>query len=365
MRMKRTPHPLCGSTVGNWVCTLWRYGSRRTRWGRVAGISALVAAGAPFRWYEQLRWRRALSAVRVREPVFICGHWQSGHTLVQLLLACDPRFATLRLRHAVQPAACLTMQRVLRWFLQDRLPQTRFVDKMPHGLDVPQGDDLALGLLTGFSFYNAWYFPQFADAVFRESVLMDGVSRRQLVDWQRQYDRLLRKLLLESGRERVVVRNAGNAARLPQLLEAFPDARVIFCHRHPHEVFSASLQRWERTIAAFSLEGLAPFPDQLEELTLSWYEQLLRRYLADRSCVPAGCLQEVAYSDLQQRPLAAAEQIYSALDLGGFGLARPLIEQMLSDYPWELAGDRPLTPEQRAAVGRRWDFAFREWGYPL
>jgi hypothetical protein len=365
MRMKRTPHPLCGSTGGNWVRTLSRYGSRRTRWGRVAGITALVAAGAPFRWYERLRWSRALAKVPVREPVFICGHWQSGHTLVQLLVACDPRFATLRLRHAVQPAACLTMQRVLRWFLRDRLPQTRFVDKMPHGLDAPQGDDLALGLLTGFSFYNAWYFPQYADAVFRDSVLMEGISPRQLADWQRQYDRLLRKLLLESGRERVVVRNAGNTARLPHLLAAFPDARFIYCHRNPYEVFSASLQRWERLTAAFALERGAIARDKLEELTLSWYEQLLRRYLADRSCVPAGRLVEVAYSDLQQRPLAAVEQIYAALHPGGFALARPHVEQMLSDHPWELAGDEPLSPEQRAVVGRRWGFAFREWGYPL
>ena len=92
-------------------------------------------------------------------PIFICGHWQSGHSLAQQLFACDPRFATLRLRHAVQPAACLTMQPILRRFLQRRLPEHRLADELPLHLDAPQGDDLALGLLTGLSFYNAWYFP--------------------------------------------------------------------------------------------------------------------------------------------------------------------------------------------------------------
>ena len=224
---------------------------------------------------------------------------------------------------------------------------------------------MALGQMTGVSIYHAWYFPLCAERIFRDFVMMEGLPPAVLADWQRLYRRVLQKILWESGRDSAVVRNAANTARIPHLLAAFPDARFIHCHRNPYEVFSASLQRWERLTAAFALERGAIARDKLEELTLAWYEQLLRRYLADRSCVPAGRLVEVAYSDLQQRPLAAAEQIYSALDLGGFGEARPHMEQMLRQNSWELAGDRPLSPEQRAIVGRRWEFAFREWGYPL
>ena len=114
------PHPLAGSTFRNWGRTVWRYGGRQARWGRILMCGGLSAAAAPFRAYEQLRWNRSLRQIPVREPIFICGHWQSGHSLAQLLLACDPRIATLRLRHAIQPAACLTLQPLLRQFLAPR-----------------------------------------------------------------------------------------------------------------------------------------------------------------------------------------------------------------------------------------------------
>lgn len=360
---RRTPHPLCGSTAGNWVRTLCRYGGRNTRWGRALKITALVAAAAPFRVYERLRWNRALAAVPIREPIFICGHWQSGHTLAQLLLSCDPRFATLRLRHAALPAACLTIQPVLRWFLRGRLPATRIADSMPHHLDAPQGDDLALGLLTGVSFYDAWYFPRHADEVFRRSVLMQGLSERALENWKWHYRRLLQKVVVESGRDRVVVRNASNTARIPHLLCAFPDARFIVCHRNPYEVFSASLERGEAMTSALSLSRDVSSPDEVEERTLSWYQQLLRRYLQDREQAPAGRIFEAAYDDLRRRPIELIEEVYAAFGLDGFDAARPRMEQLVREGPWELAGSRPLTDQQRAAVADRWAFAFHEWGY--
>lgn len=366
--MKRTgrlPHPLGGSTAGNWVRTLLRYGGRDLHWGKAARISALVAAAAPFRLYERLRWGRAVSAVDVREPIFICGHWQSGHTLAQLLLACDPQFATLRMRHAVQPAACLTMQPILRRFLAGRLPENRLADNMPSHLDAPQGDDFALALLTGVSFYYAWYFPWQADEVFRQFVLMEDLSEDTLADWKRQYRRLLQKLLLDSGRERVAVRNACNTARFTHLLSAFPDAKFIYCHRNPYDVLAASLERWEALTRAFSLSRNALSAGELEELTLSWYEQLLQRYLADRSQVPAGRIFEAPYADLKERPVELVQQVYEQFGLDGFDTARPLMEQMRRESPWELAGSTPLTADQRSAVAERWAFAFEEWGYPL
>ncbi|MFO1092682.1 MAG: sulfotransferase [Planctomycetaceae bacterium] len=361
-RSRRTPHPLCGSTTRTWLRTVARYGARQMRWRRLLTITALVAAGAPFRVYEALRWNRTLAGINITAPVFIIGHWQSGHSLAQALFACDPQCATLRLRHAVQPAACLTVQPILRRILQRRLPQQRIADSLPHHLDAPQGNDLALGLLTGLSIYNAWYFPESAADIFRNEVLMNGVPPARLTDWQRQYRRLLQKLLFESGRPCVAVRNAGDTARIPQLLDAFPDARFVFCHRHPYEVFAASLERCERLTHAFSLSPRTPPPDA-ESLTLDWYEQLLQCYLRNRRKIPAGRLIEVAYADLHQRPAAAMQRIYEALGLPGFDEARSGMQRLPQEQAWELAGARPLTERQRQAVTDRWDFAFREWGY--
>jgi hypothetical protein len=326
-------------------------------------ISGVVAAGAPFRCYERLRWGRAIAAVDVRAPIFICGHWQSGHSLVHSLFDCDPQFASLRLRHAVHPSACLTMQPLLRRILRHRLPRRRIADNLPHHLDAPQGDDLPLGLLTGLSFYNAWYFPLTAAEAFRESVLMDGVAPDVLTDWQRQYRRLFQKLLYESGRHAVVAHSAGNTARIPQLLAEFPDARFVYCHRNPYEVFAASLERWDRLTAEFSLHRRALPRAAVESLTLEWYEQLLRRYLADRQRIPPGQLIEVGYTDVQQRPVEMMERIYDSFGLEWSSAIQDRMARLPTEQVWELAGSSLLTPQQSTIVADRWGFAFREWNY--
>ena len=38
---------------------------------------------------------------------------------------------------------------------------------------------------------------------------------------------------------------------------SFPDARFVFCHRNPYEVFAASLERWERADARVLAESSA------------------------------------------------------------------------------------------------------------
>jgi hypothetical protein len=362
-RARRVPHPLCGSKTGVLIRTLRRCAGRDSNWPRIVKISAVVAAGAPVRCYERLRWGRAVSAVDVRAPIFICGHWQSGHSLVHSLFDCDPQFATLRLRHAVHPSACLTMQPLLRRILRRRLPSRRIVDDLPNHLDAPQGDDLALGLLTGLSYYNAWYFPLTAADTFRDSVMMDGVAPSILAEWRRAYRRLLQKLLYESGRRTVVTRSAGNTARIPQLLAEFPDARFIYCHRNPYEVLTASLERWDRLTAAFSLCRRTLTLEDVETLTLDEYEQLLGRYLADRQLIPAGRLVEVGYVELQQRPVETVQRIYDAFGLERSSAIQERMARLPTEQVWELAGSRSLTPRQSAIVADRWGFAFREWGY--
>ena len=360
--MKLALHPLCGTTLRNWVRLRRRYGRSPLTWSRVLQITALSTAAAPAVWWERLRRRRRLSQVEVQEPIFVIGHWQSGHTLAQLLLACDPRFATLRLRQAVHPSACLTLRPLLDRLLPSRLPNNRISDDLPISLDASQGDDLALSLLGDVSFYHVWYFPSQAETIFRRAVLMDELADADRTRWQRDYRRLLQKVLMDGKGERVVARNATNTARIRPLLEAFPDARFVYCHRDPYEVFAASLERWRRMTAAMSLERASVPQEVFEESTLRWYVQVQERYLEDRRLIPAGRLVEVSHDELREAPLEVMRHVYDALGLDEFEPARPRMQQLLDGHPWRLAGDKPLSPEQRAAVAERWAFAFDEWG---
>ncbi len=162
-----------------------------------------------------------------------------------------------------------------------------------------------------------------------------------------------------------MVRNAANTARIPHLLAAFPDARFVHCHRNPYETFAASLERWDGLTQAFSLNTRSRSASEVEGFTLDWFDQVMHRYLIDRRLVPPERMAEVSHDDLRDRPVEVMERLYEQFGLEGAPAVRPRWERLPTEQVWELAGSRPLTPQQRASVAARWEFAFHEWGYPL
>jgi hypothetical protein len=295
-------------------------------------------------------------------PVFIIGHWQAGHSLLHHLMSQDEQFGHVTLLHSVLPKCFLTLEPTARRFLRNRLGKTRRVDSFALSLDAPQGDDMALAGLSDISIYHAYTFPRHAAEAFRRAVLLEGLSADEVSRWRTTYYRFLQKVSWHTGRTRLLLRNATNTGRIPQILKIFPQAKFVHLRRNPYAVYAAQSRRWSELLALWALQD--ELPQAGDDLVFDFYRQMMERYFADSATLPANQLAEVAYEDLRDAPLQTVRDVYNQLEIPGFDRAEPRIAAYLAAEPGRLAGDEAVLDEAAChMVARHWGFAIERWGY--
>lgn len=377
-RRRRLPHFLCGSGSGHFRHLQSVYGGVDPEFRRRAAVISTASWSlAPERCWESLRHESRAKQIELHPaPVFIIGHWQSGHSLMHELMANDPQFAVVRLLHSVLPKCWVTLEPCVQQFLAKRLNRTRHVDDLPLSLDAPQGDDFAMASLSDISIYHAYTFPRAAELAFRRAVLLEGLSDEEVHQWQQTYRSFLQKVAWFTAKSRrldespsratsyrLLSRNGTNTGRIPRVLEMFPQAKFIHLVRNPYHVYAAQSQRWRELTALWGLQSVP-----LESLTshaVGCYQAMLQKYLADRNQIPVGQLAEVQYEELLENPMSTLESVYSQLALSGFDELRSRLDNAASARPGKLAGhDSTLSEQEREIVANEWRFAFEAFGYP-
>lgn len=366
-RKTRLPHFLFGSKTWTLLVVLFRYGGAAPgKWFKVFTLLLFSVLTAPVRWWEAWRFHRRIRKTEVREPVFIIGYWQSGTSPLHFHLCLDERFGFLTTLHAAFPWSFLTTGRLLRGVLK------RVIKNKQRGSDsyrlheqLPQGSDWTMATCGDLSIYHAYTFPRYAEKVFRRTVLMEGLSAKAVERWKRKYKFHLQKIALASGKSRVVVRNASDTGRMRQLLEMFPDAKFVQVVRNPYEVCQASNDRWESMCRIWSLQRVDV--DRLHELTVDFYEEMMRKFYSDRQAIPEGQLLTVRYEELMDRPVETMQTLYGQLGLDDFESVRPRIEEYARQEQGSLAGEKAPTMSEplRERIRTRLEFVFRETGYPI
>ena len=142
------------------------------------------------------------------------------------------------------------------------------MDEMDWPLDAPQEEEIALGKVLPWSFYNQFLFPRRARQLFDKYVLFSGAAPNDIAEWKREYLRILKVASLHAGGKRLVLKNPVNTARLSLLYDMFNSAQFIHIHRDPYEVFS-STRNLHRKILAFSLFSAFPTPSSMKPSCIS------------------------------------------------------------------------------------------------
>ncbi|MFK7819573.1 MAG: sulfotransferase [Planctomycetaceae bacterium] len=355
----RLPHFLTAARFRVLLRAARFYGVMPPRFVRI-----IAAAGGlkPFRVWESLLYQRSVERFELHpQPVFIIGYWQSGHSVLHNLMACDPQFSTVRLRHTILPSAYRTLGPVIGRHLERNLPADREVDSLPGGLESLQGDDFLLAGLTELSAYYGYVFPDAAERILKQSLFFDGVSSSRIAAWRRTYETAIRAVSAEQGRSRFLSRNAANTCRIPQLLQMFPDAKFVHVHRHPDDAFGVQQRRWASLTENWSLQGVQP--KKVRQHTLGTYEPMMRRYLQDRKLVRSTHVAEVAHADLVAAPVETLDRLYKKLALGAFDQIQAAVEQYAAADNGALIEARELSSADRREVRTRWQFAFDAFGY--
>jgi omega-hydroxy-beta-dihydromenaquinone-9 sulfotransferase len=356
---------LAGITARDWWRLLRenRFRIAPAYWHRGLFVTLISFLNSWFRRREERRFGELVRTTKIeRSPLFVLGHWRSGTTHLHNLLAEDrEQFAYANTYQVVNPHTFLSTEDEFSRRFAFLLPDTRPMDNMALSFDAPQEDEFAMLLDSFRSLYLGVSFPNRLQHYERYLTFRD-VPQTEIDEWKTSFLKFTRKLTFKYGGKAIVFKSPPHTARVRLLLEMFPEAKFVFIHRHPYEVYR-SMRHYFDT-AAWYMYLQKPDLAALDRVIFDRYVAVHDALYEDVPRIPTGHYQEIRFDDLERDPMGQVERLYSALKLSGFEALRPRLEQ----YVNSLAGYRKntfaeLPPEVRDQVATHWRRYFDAWGY--
>ena len=163
---------------------------------RVIFVNTISIVGIPFRIRESFLYNQKIKRTRLQSPpIFIIGHWRSGTTHLHNVMCQDTQFGFITMLQAMFPKSFMS-NNVFRHLLDVFLPKKRPMDNMELDINKPQEEEMALGNLFPYSFYNGFYFPQRMMEYFFKYIRFKNTSIKVLEQWKKVYYYLIKKATL-------------------------------------------------------------------------------------------------------------------------------------------------------------------------
>ncbi len=359
-------HTALGISMPVWMHLLWKnkFSIDIQYWPKALFITVTVLLNVPIQVWESLRYSKRIRNTKVNPPIFILGHPRSGTTFLQYVLSKDPDFAFCSTAEGLLPNVFLTAGKFTERILQSSMPKTRPQDNVKVGSDLPIEEEFAMGNICNASWVHGLYFPRNIYKAFDSYVTFAGGSPKIKDYWKRHFCFLLRKLSLKYPGKTLLLKSPANTGRLKELYELFPDARFIHIYRDPFQVYLSNERLYEKILPLIGFQKVET--TFIQEHILYAYRNMYKKYLHDRSLIPANQLIEISYEDFVASPLESVNKIYDYLSLGSYKKALPFFQQELrttADYKTNtyLEMDDAL----REKIKKEWWFAFEAFGYAL
>jgi hypothetical protein len=204
-------------------------------------------------------------------------------------------------------------------------------------------------------------FPVTGDAPYSE-LDPTRLGHESLDQWKQSFTLFLKKLTL-SEKRRIVLKSPPHLGRVALLLEMFPDAQFVHIVRDPYVVYRSTWKLWQDSLFFSHLQ--VPDRELVDEIILSWYEELFALFDRDRRLIPQGALHEMKFEDLEQRPLDALSALYEELSLPGFDPFQKRAAAYLESISNYEKNAHTMDELSREKVSRRWRDTFDRYEYPL
>lgn len=360
---RRVFSTLAGITFGTW----WRL-LRKNRfrvapscWPRAALITTSSIWNLLLRRLEDRLHGAEVAATEIAPPLFVLGHWRSGTTHLHNLLSVDPRFAFPNVYQVLFPHTFLLTEGSAKLWAP-LITQTRVIDNMTHGFQVPFEDEFATFVATGMSPFMCWTFPQEWE-YYARYLTFRGASADEVSRWKAALLQFVKKLTWKYRRP-LLLKSPGHTCRIRLLLEMFPEARFVHIHRDPYTVFQSIKRTTEISVEIMRLQKF----DRrfLVERILDNYRSMYDVFFEERGLIPAGRFHEMGFEDLEKDCLGMLRELYDRLALPGFEEARPLFERYIQSQAGYRKNEHPdVSPDHRRRIAESWRRSFTEWGYEL
>ena len=349
------------SDIGDWaidgplarLIDSYQREARLTALGRITARELLVSLLENLQYLQrELESAPGIADEPIAAPVFIVGLPRTGTTLLHNLLSQDPENRVPLTWEVMYPARFpntpdgiararrLTASR-LGW--ADRLaPQFKTIH--PMAPDLPQ-ECIAITaqVFMSIQFHTTHDVSTYEDWFESDPQTLAYAFHR----------RLLQHLQARQGPRRWVLKAPGHLFGLAGLLGEYPDARIVQTHRDPLRVTASMASHATVLRRAFSDHA---DPGLIANDWSRRWGNALDRFLAVRDRAPPSAFLDVAYEEIEERPLDAVSKVYDFLGWSLSGAAARAMQAFLDANPKNKHGvhryslaEYGLSPEAEAA----------------
>jgi hypothetical protein len=317
------------------------------------------------RWLQEAIFGRRIRKTKITQPpIFILGHWRTGTTLLHELLVLDPRHGYPSTYECLEPNHFLLTEKLITRYLKFLIPAHRPMDNMKAGFDRPQEDEFALCMLGQPSPYLTIAFPNNPPQC-QNFLDLEGVPAGALRSWKRALKQFLKQVTYKNrkagGDLRLVLKSPPHTARIKLLKEMFPGALFIHIVRDPYVLFPSTVNLWRKLYQTHGLQK--PTYAGLEEHVLATFTRLYQRLEEGKRLLGPDQFHELRYEDLIEDPAGQMRILYDRLHLGGWSELLPRLQAYLAGLKGYETNKYQITPEQRAAISKRWGEVIARYGY--
>ncbi|HEU4904434.1 MAG TPA: sulfotransferase [Flavisolibacter sp.] len=320
----------------------------------------------PVRWAELALYNQKVHRHTIQKhPLFILGYYRSGTSYLHQCLVQDDRFGYHTNFQMVLPEVMLTSEKTLLPIFEAvcRLFKlTDSVHRVPLSFRFPGEEDATMTTFLDPKGAQWGYFlPEMMTEQFRKYVMFENVPAHAVEAWKKSFLYLLKKISLANHQKQLVLKSPPNTARIKLLLSLFPDAKFIFIHRNPYEVYASNKRFWEVVQKKFALKSARSV--DVRSLILDTYSQIMQRYLQEKDLVPANQLTELAYADFVQKPVESLRSAYAALQLDDFGYCENKLKTFTGQQKQFVQLKHALPDNERKLVSEKLEPVIRHWNY--
>jgi hypothetical protein len=356
-------HAAFGSNLPVWLKFLWRH-KGEIEWvfiPKILYISLIVLFNTPLVIYEALAYGKKIKSQRLLPPLFILGHARSGTTYLHYILSKDRRFAFGNTYETFMPWLFLASGKFTRKIMQAALPETRPMDNLKLGADLPKEEEFAMSCMGEESMVTAYIFPKKMYEYFRKYVLFKEVNYKTVENWKRHLVYFMKKLSYKYGTRPLLLKSPSNTGRVKELLELFPDAKFIHIYRNPYVVYSSNERLYEKTLPNLAFQRAKA--ETVQDFILQSYRDTYRKYFDDRKMIPKGNLVEFSYEEFIGNELKVLERTYAELALGDFEIVQAALAAQVAEYTGFKTNQYEMDAALKEKIYIEWKFAFEEFGY--
>jgi omega-hydroxy-beta-dihydromenaquinone-9 sulfotransferase len=354
-------HPLTGSSFTNLITLIVKSGGVDIKYF-IKALSVLIFSlfSIPLRLFETVKFGKKIDNTKIQHPpIFILGHWRSGTTYLHRLIVQDKNLAYISSFQAFLPESSLGTNEILQSHLKKLWPEQRMMDNVTYSPDVPEEEEYALANMVPLSFYNCWVFPKNMRENYKQSVLLDGISKSQRDKFKSAFLKILKKATFIRAGKQLVVKNPANTSRIPLLLEMFPDAKFIHIFRSPYDVYCSSKNFYEKLLPRYQFQNISD--EEIRENIFIFYRDLMERYFETVNLIPAENLIEIKYEDFEENELEELKKIYTQLNIPGFEEAKNDFQKYIDSNSSYKKNEYNIDDEIRTEIEEHWKFSIDKW----